>query len=323
MPNRMQHLVKDALASLVKSENVNNDVMKSALTAVREEAVKQLDEIYTLARSGKGEKALRRVRRFVEKSAPPEEPDWVCPSLDMTFEVLVYPFLMKKKIEGKRYFPAPVPMGLAYHLWGKILLELGKEEDAQKRFQQSLEWNPFNGSNYAFLNRFCEKKQDWDGWLKNIRSEYGTALYEANLMESYAELGRYLIRRGEEEKGQTCLRYVLAHLTEDTFPPALDAEMKKQAQGEPDAAAFDAVCREYGLASGPDKAVIAAITEVAEAQAAGNSKEAGAAMYHHLYGLTGQASYEDKARSLQAAADEAKTKGTANAEAKGKEGEKA
>lgn len=302
MPNRMQHLVKDALASLVESENVNNDVMKSALTAVRKEAVKQLDNIYTLARSGKSEKALRRVRRFVEKSAPPEQPDWVCPSLDVTFEVLVYPLLMKEKIQGKRYFPAPVPMGLAYHLWGLILCTLGKEADAQKRFRQSLEWNPFTRLNYVYLNRYCEDTKNYEGWLANIQQEYHNALYVRNLSEAYAELGRYLMRQDKPAEAAVVIDHAKSLAGDDFKPEALDAEMEKELSEHAEAKTdktFAEICREYGLDEGPDAHVVSAITEAAGQQEANEGNEGAAAMYHQLYRLTGDASYETKADALE------------------------
>jgi tetratricopeptide (TPR) repeat protein len=302
MPNRMQHLVKDALASLVKNEDVNNDVMKSALTAVRKEAIKQIDDIYTLAQSGKGEKALRRIRRFVEKSAPPEQPDWVSPSLDVTFEVLVYPLLMKEKIQGKRYFPAPVPMGLAYHLWGLILCSMGKEADAQKRFRQSLEWNPFTRVNYVYLNRYCEETKDYAGWLDNIRQEYHNALYVHNLSEAYAELGRYLMRQDKPAEAAVVIAHAKTLAGDDFKPEALDAEFEKELSAHADAKTdktFGEICREYGLDEGPDAQVVSAITEAAGQQESNNGSEGAAAMYRQLHRLTGDASYADKADALE------------------------
>jgi tetratricopeptide (TPR) repeat protein len=300
--HKIDHHIKAELDHILHGDDTSNHVMRQVMLAIQAQGISELDAIYRLAKEGKPEKALRRIRKYVEKSMPPEIPNSVHPSLDFTFEDVVYPLLFREEMKGKKFFPAPVPMGVAYYLWGKLLYDMGKKEDAQKKFQKSLEWNPFNGTSYYYLNRYAELTHDDSSWLDNIRKEYHQALYKKNMLEAYAELGRYLIRKGEIAKGCAALRYVMDHCDEKNLPQAVDEEMKKQVTDNPakELLSFASLCREYGLSDMPDGAVVNAIKEAAQEQLSHDCPEAAAEMIHHLYELTGLAEYDQQAKELLA-----------------------
>lgn len=301
MPNRIQQSFETALATMVRNHDIDHDMMRVTMENLQKEAAAQLEEIYRLMRTGKSEKALRRIHRFVKKFAPPEHPDWVCPSFHTEIELEVYPILMQERLQGKHFFPAPVPMSVVYHLWGLTLVSLGKIADAQKRFRQSLEWNPFARLNYFYMDRYCEENGDEEGWLQNIRQEYHFALYTQNLAEAYTELGRYLMHLGKPAEAAAVIAGA-GVLTEGTFKPAaLDEDFRKALAAQQGVAdkTFAAICREYGLDEGPDAGVVSAFKEAAVKAEGAKRPRTAAALYRQLGCLTGDPALNAKADSIE------------------------
>lgn len=87
-----------------------------------------LEEIGMLGKAGNLRKALRKIRRVVESALPEKNDQLISKALDHPLEYLVYPIFFAKECEGKRFTPAPLPIGLGYHLWGGILMDLGNRK---------------------------------------------------------------------------------------------------------------------------------------------------------------------------------------------------
>lgn len=302
MQNRNQQNFETALATMIQNHDIDYDMLRATMKNVQKEASAQLEEIYRLTRTGKSEKALRRIHRFVKKFAPPEHPDWVCPSIHSEVELEVYLILMQERIRGKHLFPAVVPMGIVYHLWGLTLVSLGKVADAQKRFRQSQEWNPFARLNYFYMDRYCEENGDEEGWLQNIRQEYQFAIYPQNLAEVYAELGCYLMHQGKPAEAAAVIAGA-GKLTDGTFKPAaLDEDFRKALaaqQGTGTDKSFAEICREYGIDEGPDAGVTAAFKEAAAKAEAEERPWTAAALYRQLGRLTGDPALTPRAEAIE------------------------
>lgn len=292
---------QERAAAARKKGGVTEDLIKEYMMDQQQQFLSVLEEIGMLGKAGNLRKALRKIRRVVESALPEKNDQLISKALDHPLEYLVYPIFFAKECEGKRFTPAPLPIGLGYHLWGGILMDLGKPEDAYKRFEQSLMWSPFSYANYYPMNRILEGKGDLSGWLQNIRREYEQAIYRRNLMEAYGELARYYLVTKKTEKAAAIAAYMKAHPILDSLPSYWDKAMEDAMNAlSPDSLpAFDEVVKDAGLDKGPHESAVKALDEVAERALTLHNEDTAERVYAYLYDLTQDSSYKGKAAQIK------------------------
>ncbi|WP_418378203.1 hypothetical protein [Acidaminococcus sp.] len=294
---------QERAAAVRKKGGVTEDLIKEYMMDQQQQFLEVLEEIGMLGKAGNLRKALRKIRRVVEGALPEKNDQLISKALDHPLEYLVYPIFFAQECEGKKFTPAPLPLGLGYHLWGGILMDLGKPDDAYKRFEQSLMWSPFSYANYYPMNRILEEKGDFSGWLQNIRREYEHAIYRRNLMGAYGELARYYLLTKETEKAAAIREYMKTHPIMDALPSywdkAMDAAMDTFSPET--LPAFATVVQAAGLGGGPHKRALAALDEVAERALSLHQEDTAERVYAYLYDLTQDSQYEAKAAHIEKA----------------------
>jgi hypothetical protein len=280
--------------------------VESVVYTLYREALNRIFEIDELAHDGKMDKALRQIRKLTQESLEylDEDPDLKQLSLSLGCEALVYPYLYPERKPQEKIVLLPVPLADMYCLWGRILLDLGKEEAGVAKLLRARQFNPLMDEPFAPLNRYYERHHKDAEWLENIRKE-SHSIYRSGVVEATTELARYLVCHQEVAKARAIMGFVLEKTIEERLPDAFTEEMAEilDRADVTEEVKVEDVCREFGIVPGADPHVVAVLKELAEKAEKKKAPDLAEALYELLFDLTRNPEYQEKA-AAQSAEDE-------------------
>lgn len=246
MFDRMDKETKEKLASLLENDTAGT---KAAMDEVRfniykKDYDKALEIMEALA--AKIEKG-----NLFKDDAVSEYHDF-----EEYFEEVLYVFHSKPKKEIRK---VPIPYTEIYMLYGSLLFEMKKFDQAQTVLQKGLIWNP---SSFKVTMEYIEcikAAGDIEKYFELSRNAFQIAFRPADLARCYRNMGYYFIEKQAWSEAIGC--YTLSLQYEPNSKQAGSElyyiqEMTSGLIKRPSFKQMEKYCKKYGFPLGPDKDIL-------------------------------------------------------------------
>ena len=156
-----------------------------------------LEEIDSNIRKNDYEKALKIAEKLVSKieAANLYQDDKISEyhQFNEFFEEVLYRFLYKPTKDLRR--AEQIPYTEVYMLYGGLLVEFKRFEDARKALQTGLRWNPVDFSIMSEYIETYKMEGDMDTFFEQTIESFKIAIHAPQLARCYRNLGYYFIEK--------------------------------------------------------------------------------------------------------------------------------
>lgn len=155
-----------------------------------------LDEIKYNIYKKNYDNALKMITDLVEiiEALNMFEDDQLCEYhvFDETFEEILYNFRYKPRKEMRQ---AQLPYTEIYYIYGNLLLELNRLEEARKALQKGLRWNPMS---FRIMSEYIETfklEGDIESFFEKTLEAFTIAIHASDVARCFRNLGYYFVEK--------------------------------------------------------------------------------------------------------------------------------
>ena len=186
-------------------EKVNRDMI--------ERIVNEADTNIRKSRFADAEELLEKAIRIVEdiyRLILRHDPEETCEyhSFDEYFEEFIYRYLYSS---GKKVVSLSIPYARIYRMYGAVLVNLEKYEQAEAAYKESLKWNPVNAeATFEYLDLIKRLGRE-DEFFKETIEVFLFIFRPEHIAKCYRNLGYYFMKNRKWQEAANCyllsLRY--------------------------------------------------------------------------------------------------------------------
>ncbi len=158
----------------------------------RREQLEKLEQIRFRMFRQDYDEALKEAEELVEQAEAGTYEEGVYYSFDEAFEELLYKVLNQPEKEIRR----PVmPMSRIYAVYGILLVELGRTEEAQKVLEKGLRWNPYDMEIRAEYAETWKMQKNNEEYLNQVIESLKYIYRPQYLARAYRDIGYYFVEK--------------------------------------------------------------------------------------------------------------------------------
>ena len=201
------------------------------------------------------------------------------------FEEILYGEMYKS---GRALRKASEDVGRLFTVYGGLLFQLKRLDEAEKAFERAVGFNPFNTEALFDLAEVSKLRNDWERFLDLTSRCLPVAYASRDMARCYCNLGMYFAAKGDHEAAAALLCF---SLTYDRKSKTALAALRKVRQitgttAAPSREKTIRIFRKYNIPTGPNELILKAAAKSGKSAEEHKYYSAARFFYSILYDLT-------------------------------------
>ena len=152
-----------------------------------------------------------------------------------------------------------MPYSEIYFLYGNILIDLGRVEDAKKALEKALMWNPMNAKiRFEYAETF-KMQGDMERFAQETKETFERIYSRKDFARAYRNMGYYFIEKKNYEAAMGCYLFSLGYDDDGKCAQSEMYYIMQITEGkvkEPEFERFKEIAKEHGLPLDVDEDVV-------------------------------------------------------------------